>query len=396
MARKAGTVAEAMLASAPEPTLNEAILAGTEPNNRRRAHAGSSSPPTAPGYGSATLYNNTPHGYGPVAGAPVHKKPRSLQPQASIDEKDNLKKAAVVGKTVLQAEDVKKDALPKLAAQHMHNFRAALGSECTRRLAPNCEVRVATGCTGSGGEVFTLLAILDAFRTLCPNLRFTYTHHCEKHATKRRFVQTLHKHLATRLGATTDNEPCFFDDITQIATGEYSCCTHTDMHKKKLVGRQCPIVKFDLYYASGSCKDLSSENSGRVKGSCYKLVGGKRQQTTGGSSETFWAITEIMAKFRPDMVFFENVQDIDRDTGGGSNLDELQKQWASLGYECQIIHSDTFQFGLPQHRRRILVVAMNTRDPRLFTFAERGVDKVFDTLRCLLRLCHRKCACATK
>ena len=108
----------------------------------------------------------------------------------------------------------------------MKNFREALGAECTRRLAPNREVRVATGCTGSGGEVFTLLAVLGAFRTLCPNLRFTYQFHAEKHQSKRRFVQLLHKLLADDLGATA--EPCFFDDITKIPLGEQQCCTHLD------------------------------------------------------------------------------------------------------------------------------------------------------------------------
>ena len=98
---------------------------------------------------------------------------RALAQQPSIDENDNIQRANSVSQTVLQAEDVKNGALDKLAAEHLQNFPDALGSECTRRLAPNREVHVATGCPGSGAEVFSILAIIEAFRNICPNLRFT-------------------------------------------------------------------------------------------------------------------------------------------------------------------------------------------------------------------------------
>ena len=107
-----------------------------------------------------------------------------------------------------------------------------------------------------------------------------------------------------------------------------------------------------------------------------------------------------MAKHRPDIVFFENIQETGGGEGnngyGGSHLEILKQQWAEEGYECQVIHTDSFKFGLPHHRRRIIIVAFNTRDPTLFTFAERDVDRVFHTLRCLIPLCYRTADCATK
>ena len=108
-------------------------------------------------------------------------------------------------------------------------------------------------------------------------------------------------------------------------------------------------------------------------------------------------MTDIMEKYRPDAVFFENVQTMDRDGGDGdSNLSILKEKWAALGYECQVVYSDTFVFGLPQHRKRIVIVALNIRDPELLTFSTRDVDTVFRTLQELILLCHRTAECATQ
>ena len=206
-------MADAMLAAAIDGQMHgpEATLTGTEPEARRLKTA-------APGHGDATntphghglrdTATNTPHGHGlrDTAPALAMKKPRSLAPQPSIDENDNIRHINSVCQTVLKAAEVKDDALDRLAAEHLHNFRNALGSECARRLAPNRVVRIATGCTGSGAEVFCLLAIINAFRDICPKLRFKYVFHCERDPTKRKFVQTLHQQLADRRGAS--EEPC--------------------------------------------------------------------------------------------------------------------------------------------------------------------------------------------
>ena len=320
--------AAAMLASV-DAELEGMIIGVSPPKTKDQA--------TAPGHGDES----------------TQKKHRSLHAEASIDENDNFFRADEVAKTVLKAEDVKDKALPLLAGEHLLNFRNALGAECERRLAPNCEIRIATACTGSGAEVFTLLAIIEAFRSICPELRFTYVFHCEKASNKRLFVQELHKHLGERLSAST--EPCFYDDITKLVGGEANCCTHVTKTglRAKPMGSKCPVQQFDWLFCSSSCKDLSSENSGRMKGACFKLTGNKnRQKTPGGSAETFWALTDVMKEYRPDIVFFENVEAIDHDKGDGSNLDILKAEWGKEGYECQVMFADTFQFGLPQHRRR--------------------------------------------
>ena len=108
-------------------------------------------------------------------------------------------------------------------------------------------------------------------------------------------------------------------------------------------------------------------------------------------------MTEIMKENRPDVVFFENVTEIDKENADDeSNLSILEEAWKEIRYESQVIRTDTVKFGIPQHRRRIVIVALNTRDPQLFTFSTRNVATVFTTLRALLMVCHRKPECATK
>ena len=155
----------------------EATLAGTDRTGWQRA-LDASGVAKAPDNGHQ-LHNTAPrHGRG-SGNAPVLKKARSLEPQHSIEAKDNFSRCNVVKQKVLDASSCKNDALPKLAAEHLQQFRDALGAECTRRLAPNRMILVATSCTGSGAEVYTLLAIVEAFRAAYPGLRFEYVFHCD-------------------------------------------------------------------------------------------------------------------------------------------------------------------------------------------------------------------------
>ena len=368
----------------------DAHLAGTQSSHTGPAHASQkrcvslSTVHTAPGHA------HDPNASGGGTDFPARKKWRQLEEQVSIDEKTTYLHQSQLKTRVVLAEDMKNKGLDMLAAEHLQSFKEALGVEHDRRLAPNREIRIATGCTGSGGEVFTVLAVLEALRPHYPGLRFKYVWHCEKHPTKRKFVQTLHEHLASRLGAT--DPPCFYDDITKIVSGEARCAEHSESQKKKKLPQLCPVKPFHWLFCSSSCKDLSKENSGRQKGNCFQ----HRKPTPGGSAETFWALTDIMTKFRPDVVYFENVEDIAKNNGDESNLEILKTQWKALGYECLVIHTDTKTHGLPQNRKRIVIVALNVRDPQLFTFTARDVDKAFNTLGALIRLCHRQTECATK
>ena len=106
-------MADAMLAAAVDGQMHgpEPALVGTEPEVYRLKT-------TAPGHGDATntphghghrdTATNTPHGHGlrGTASVPATKKQRSLAPQPSINEQENIQRTNSVCQTVLKAEDV--------------------------------------------------------------------------------------------------------------------------------------------------------------------------------------------------------------------------------------------------------------------------------------------------
>jgi len=117
-----------------------------------------------------------------MSGQPLHKTGRTLVGHPSIDETTNIASVATLQKQELGASGVAEPTwLNNWAEQHLSNFRKAL-QDSDRCIAPNRELRVATACTGSGAEAFTLLAIAKAFRKtgLAHSLKFNYVFHCEK------------------------------------------------------------------------------------------------------------------------------------------------------------------------------------------------------------------------
>ena len=341
---------------------------------------------------------SVPTAPGPVAMAsPPQKVRRTLGVNASIGEKDNYRNQRHCENKVLPAATVRGSCwLNNLARDHYNSFKETFQfGRPNFCMAPDGEVRVATCCTGSGAEVFSLLAVVDTLRTTYPDLRFNYAFHCEKQGQKRKFLNKLHQVLHTKLQATC--APCCFDDITKITKGTAQCCVHLvpgGKDGKKQVPNTCKPQSFHWLFCSSSCKDLSKENSGRIKTNIFK---DKDQKTPGGSAETFWALTDITDEYRPDIVFFENVTDIatckDDDE---SNMTLLKKHWAERGYQCQVLYTDTCEYGLPQHRKRVVIVAINIRDPELITFEHRPIDRVFSTLRQLSRLCSRRAVSASE
>ena len=136
-------MAEPVLAAACASTDGgpEAVLVGADTAASHR-EADASRTTTAPGHGQRSPAPR--RGQAPTGNAPLRKKARALEPQASIESKENFRRRSVVKEKVLTASSVRNDALPHLAKEHLQHFRDALGTECTRRLAPNRVVRVAT------------------------------------------------------------------------------------------------------------------------------------------------------------------------------------------------------------------------------------------------------------
>ena len=96
--------------------------------------------------------------------------------------------------------------------------------------------------------------------------------------------------------------------------------------------------------------------------------------TPGGSAQTFKGLCNVLERFRPDLLIYENVEDMAHapGTGTSSDLDIARKRWNQLGYDMQRCTLNSQAYGLPQNRLRLYIVAFNTRDPKKFSFHDRS------------------------
>ena len=100
--------------------------------------------------------------------------------------------------------------------------------------------------------------------------------HCEKNKAKQSFVKAIHKELQTELGAASECETCFFDDLTKLTKGEAKCSVHKETRcvggKDKLEPKCCDPAWHDILFCSSSCKALSKANINQVEGLPLSLI----------------------------------------------------------------------------------------------------------------------------
>ena len=175
----------------------------------------------------ATPYSPPPpghafHGDGPGQAPVVTGTERSvrrpLRTHLSIDGDSCVDLQKDAQATILEAaslRDVKR--LVALAADTARRFGQAFQNKC-RRLGPNRKVPVCSACSGSGADIFTLLAIMKALAPLCPQLEFEYQFCCEKVEQKRKFIRALHKVLGNEWKATKSGTPAPSAETNQAPT----------------------------------------------------------------------------------------------------------------------------------------------------------------------------------
>ena len=81
---------------------------------------------------------------------------------------------------------------------------------------------------------------------------------------------------------------------------------------------------------------------------------------------------------------------------GESNTDIVLAELGSRGYESQKCVVSSSQFGVPQARRRVLIIAMLVVANPAFTLETRSVDDVLKTVRSLIKVCLREPPCASE
>ena len=79
-----------------------------------------------------------------------------------------------------------------------------------------------------------------------------------------------------------------------------------------------------------------------------------------------------------------------------SNMDIVLAEFSARGYECQTFDMNSTQFGVPQNRERVFVVAFLSVAATAIEFEHRGVETVVGRMRSLIKVCQRRPPCASK
>ena len=78
-----------------------------------------------------------------------------------------------------------------------------------------------------------------------------------------------------------------------------------------------------------------------------------------------------------------------------SILDIALAEFASRGYEYQVMFAESSMSGVPQKRRRVYIVAVLVVANAQLDFSGRSIHDTFTTLRSLIKVCKRAPPCAS-
>jgi site-specific DNA-cytosine methylase len=175
---------------------------------------------------------------------------------------------------------------------------------------------------------------------------------------------------------------CIFKDIAHIGHTEAECAAHDKM---------CPVKSCDIFICCTSCKDIS-----RISGGPGLVL--LESESVGGSANTFKGFLSYIENHRPTLIFFENVDSIDDVEPGAnaSNYDIVVAEITARGYDIQRADVNSKLFGIPQHRFRMVLIAVLVVANPAISFADRSIDVCFQTMRDLMKVCQRAAPCATK
>ena len=180
---------------------------------------------------------------------------------------------------------------------------------------------------------------------------------------------------------------CIFDDITQLHWKEAKCCRHG--------GGACDVPSVDLLVVGTSCKDLSKLNHTPAHDSNRPVL--EQNSSRGASAQTFQGLLGYVRSHRPLFVIYENVDAISDQLSStdDSNLKVCLNEFCSLGYHSQPMMTDALEFGLPCHRRRVYILFIDSRSPRL-DLRDRPFQVVMSKFRHLVSSCIRTAPCASE
>ena len=153
-----------------------------------------------------------------------------------------------------------------------------------------------------------------------------------------------------------DSEACIYDDITKISSGTAQCQRH---------GQCCPVeAQIDGLVVGFSCKDASKANPNRGKLAAKLLTGAP---SPGKTNDTIASTLELIENKLPEWILLENSDTLD-DADHAAGLELLLSELAGRGYDPMPFLIDGSEYGLPQVRKRMYILAV-LRPSRRFKIA---------------------------
>ena len=208
--------------------------------------------------------------------------------------------------------------------------------------SPEISWPVASICTGSCMDACVLDAVSWAFGQEGMRVGFRTTHFYEIDEHKNKWCREVHAHLGEV------ESPCAFGNVAE--NGEdlpMKCFEHTEGS-----GKCTPPAQISGLIGGTSCKDFSRNNVKRLdKGDVARS-----SSSPGGSSQTLRGFMCELSARCPEWFIWENVDELN--SGDQAGLDEVRRQMADKGYDCQPLVVDSSQYGLPQKRIRLFIVGL--------------------------------------
>lgn len=97
-------------------------------------------------------------------------------------------------------------------------------------------------------------------------------------------------------------------------------------------------------------------------------LAGKKEGFSGKSGEGFEIFINFIKRAKPQIILFENVKDIT----STKYLPTIEKKFKEAGYDIKLAKFNSLDFGMPQHRVRVYIVAVRSNLPlssKLKTFS---------------------------
>ncbi len=227
------------------------------------------------------------------------------------------------------------------------------------------EISWASLCTGSGGDAIAALAFEKAARRVCVMFRLKCKLLCEIAKDKREWAMQVH--------ALNGANPCAFSDLTNLRSQSSACAAHDNT--------ACKLPQeLDFAIAGISCRDWSKSNPNRkIFHDTDALAQGS---SPGGSVNTAWELLSFLKCSHPEVVIVENSDELAGDQHK-HNLDRLLYEFAQRSYDTRHMLIDANDYGLPQRKQRMWIVAV-LRPGRRFEIA--SFDEFFNGMLKLMKL----------